>query len=62
MFRTIFRILVVVFLSVPLATAGPIATVTAVRLWPAADYTRLTIEATSEISQKMILLKKIQLL
>jgi N-acetylmuramoyl-L-alanine amidase len=57
MFRTIFRILVVVFLSVPLATAGPIATVTAVRLWPAADYTRLTIEATSEISQKMILLK-----
>lgn len=57
MFRTIFRSLVVVFLSVGLATAVPVATVTATRLWPAADYTRLTIEATSEITQKMILLR-----
>lgn len=57
MFRTIFRSLVVVFLSIGLATAVPVATVTATRLWPAADYTRLTIEATSEITQKMILLR-----
>ncbi len=57
MFRTVFRSLVVVFLSIGLATAVPVATVTATRLWPAADYTRLTIEATSEITQKMILLR-----
>jgi N-acetylmuramoyl-L-alanine amidase len=31
--------------------------VTATRVWPAADYTRITIEASSEISQKMMMLK-----
>jgi N-acetylmuramoyl-L-alanine amidase len=31
--------------------------VTATRVWPAADYTRITIEASSEISQKMLMLK-----
>jgi N-acetylmuramoyl-L-alanine amidase len=31
--------------------------VTATRVWPAADYTRITIEASSEINQKMMVLK-----
>lgn len=32
-------------------------TVTATRVWPAADYTRITIEANAEIAQKIITLK-----
>jgi len=37
--------------------AHAVTTVTASRVWPAADYTRLTIEATSEINQKITILK-----
>ncbi len=57
MFRTLFRISIVACLTLSFAAAAPVATVTASRVWPAADYTRLTIEASSEISQKMMLLK-----
>lgn len=57
MFRTLFRILILVFLALSSATAGPLVNVTATRVWPAADYTRMTIEATSEINQKMMVLK-----
>lgn len=57
MFRTLFRILILGFLILTSATAGPLVNVTATRVWPAADYTRLTIEASSEINQKMMVLK-----
>jgi N-acetylmuramoyl-L-alanine amidase len=39
------------------ALANAAVNITATRVWPAADYTRITIEASSEISQKMLLLK-----
>ena len=57
MFRTLSRILILVFCILNGATAGPLVNVTATRVWPAADYTRITIEASSEISQKMMVLK-----
>ncbi len=57
MFRTLSRILILVFFILNAATAGPLVNVTATRVWPAADYTRITIEASSEISQKMMVLK-----
>ncbi len=57
MFRTLSRILILVFFILNAATAGPLVNVTATRVWPAADYTRITIEAFSEISQKMMVLK-----
>jgi N-acetylmuramoyl-L-alanine amidase len=57
MFRTLSRILILVFFILNAATAGPLVKVTATRVWPAADYTRITIEASSEISQKMMVLK-----
>ena len=57
MFRTIFRISILILLVLRSATAGPLVNVTATRVWPAADYTRMTIEASSEISQKMMVLK-----
>ncbi len=57
MFRTLFRISIVACLTLSCADAGSAATVTAARVWPAADYTRITIEASSEISQKMMVLK-----
>jgi N-acetylmuramoyl-L-alanine amidase len=37
--------------------ANAAVNITATRVWPAADYTRITIEASSEINQKMLLLK-----
>ena len=57
MFRTLSRILILVFFILNAATAGPLVNVTATRVWPAADYTRITIEASSEINQKMMVLK-----
>jgi N-acetylmuramoyl-L-alanine amidase len=57
MFRTLSRILILVFFILNAATAGPLVNVTATRVWPAGDYTRITIEAFSEISQKMMVLK-----
>ena len=57
MFRTLPRILTIVFLILTPALASPAVNVTATRVWPAADYTRITIEASSEISQKMMMLK-----
>jgi N-acetylmuramoyl-L-alanine amidase len=57
MFRTLSRILILGFLILKPALANPTVNVTATRVWPAADYTRITIEASSEISQKMMMLK-----
>lgn len=53
MFRTSL-IGLMVFVSI---TAQAATNVTATRVWPAADYTRITIEANSEIPQKIITLK-----
>ncbi|MFM1910880.1 MAG: N-acetylmuramoyl-L-alanine amidase AmiC [Pseudomonadota bacterium] len=57
MFRTLSRVLILGFLILTPALANPAVNVTATRVWPAADYTRITIEASSEISQKMMMLK-----
>jgi len=57
MFRTLPRILTLGFLILTPALASPAVNVTSTRVWPAADYTRITIEASSEISQKMMMLK-----
>jgi len=57
MFRTLSRFLLLGFLILSPALASPAVNVTAIRVWPAADYTRITIEASSEISQKMMMLK-----
>lgn len=56
MFRPLYRLLIVTLIVFPV-TASAAVNVTATRVWPAADYTRITIEASSEISQKMLLLK-----
>ena len=56
MFRTFYRCLILALIVLPI-TAYSAVTVTATRVWPAADYTRITIEASSEISQKMMMLK-----
>ena len=57
MSRTLSSILVLGFLILTPVLANPLVNVTATRVWPAADYTRITIEASSEISQKMMMLK-----
>ena len=57
MFRTLSRVLILGFLFLAPVTASPGVNVTATRVWPAADYTRITIEASSEITQKMMMLK-----
>ena len=57
MFRTLSKLLVLVCLILTPALASPLVNVLATRVWPAADYTRITIEASSEINQKMLLLK-----
>ena len=57
MFRTLSSILILGFLIFTSALANPAVNVTATRVWPAADYTRITVEASSEISQKMMMLK-----
>lgn len=57
MFRTLSKILILGLLILKPALATPAVNVTATRVWPAADYTRITIEASSEISQKMMMLK-----
>jgi N-acetylmuramoyl-L-alanine amidase len=57
MFRTLSRVLILGFLILTPAWANSAVNVTATRVWPAADYTRITIEASSEISQKMMMLK-----
>jgi N-acetylmuramoyl-L-alanine amidase len=44
----------ILFVNLPAQAA---TTVTATRVWPAADYTRITIEASSEIPQKIMVLK-----
>ncbi len=56
MFRPLYRLLIIAFSVLP-ALANAAVNITATRVWPAADYTRITIEASSEISQKMLLLK-----
>ena len=56
MFRSLYRLLIIAFSVLP-ALANAAVNITATRVWPAADYTRITIEASSEISQKMLLLK-----
>jgi N-acetylmuramoyl-L-alanine amidase len=53
MFRTILISLILFNCLI----AEAVTTVTASRIWPAADYTRLTIEASSEINQKITALK-----
>ena len=57
MFRALSRVLILGFLILTPAWANSAVNVTATRVWPAADYTRITIEASSEISQKMMMLK-----
>ena len=57
MSRSLSRVLIFGFLILAPALANPAVNVTATRVWPAADYTRITIEASSEISQKMMTLK-----
>ena len=56
MFRSLYRLLIIAFSILP-TLANAAVNITATRVWPAADYTRITIEASSEISQKMLLLK-----
>lgn len=56
MFRSLYRLLIVA-LSIWPTLANAAVNITATRVWPAADYTRITIEASSEINQKMLLLK-----
>ena len=56
MFRPLYRLLIIAFSILP-TLAHAAVNITATRVWPAADYTRITIEASSEISQKMLLLK-----
>ena len=55
MFRSV-RFIVFAFALLP-ALASAAVNVTSTRVWPAADYTRITIEASSEVSQKMMILK-----
>lgn len=57
MFRSLSRLLILVFLILTPALANSAVNVTSTRVWPAADYTRITIEASSEINQKMMVLK-----
>jgi N-acetylmuramoyl-L-alanine amidase len=61
MFRTLHRLSNLGLLSLALSALPLLAhaavNITATRVWPAADYTRITIEASSEITQKMLLLK-----
>ncbi len=52
-----FRALLISLMMFVSFVANAVTTVTASRVWPAADYTRLTIEATSEINQKITILK-----
>lgn len=52
-----FRALLISLMMFVSFVAHAVTTVTASRVWPAADYTRLTIEATSEINQKITILK-----
>jgi N-acetylmuramoyl-L-alanine amidase len=52
-----FRALLISLMMFVSFVAHAATTVTATRVWPAADYTRLTIEATSEINQKITILK-----
>ena len=56
MFRPLYRLLIIALSILP-ALANAAVNITATRVWPAADYTRITIESSSEISQKMLLLK-----
>ena len=56
MFRPLYRLLIIA-LSIWPTLANAAVNITATRVWPAADYTRITIEASSEINQKMLLLK-----
>ena len=55
MFRSV-RFIAFAFAVLP-ALASAAVNVTSTRVWPAADYTRITIEASSEVSQKMMILK-----
>ena len=55
MFRSV-RFIAFAFAVLP-ALANAAVNVTSTRVWPAADYTRITIEASSEVSQKMMILK-----
>lgn len=57
MFRSLYRFLIFTCFVLLPVTAHALVAVTATRVWPAADYTRITIEASSEISQKMMMLK-----
>jgi N-acetylmuramoyl-L-alanine amidase len=56
MFRPLYRLLIVALGILP-TLANAAVNITATRVWPAADYTRITIEASAEINQKMLLLK-----
>ena len=56
MFRPLYRLLIVALSILP-TLANAAVNITATRVWPAADYTRITIEASTEINQKMLLLK-----
>ena len=53
MFKTLISILLIATIQV--AQAG--TTVIAARVWPADDYTRITLESSKPITQKMIMLK-----
>lgn len=57
MFRTLSKRLILAFLMIIPTLVNAAVIVTATRVWPAADYTRITIEASSEISQKIMILK-----
>ena len=56
MFRTLSQLFTLGFFILS-ATSASATTVTATRVWPAADYTRITIEANNEINQTMLVLK-----
>lgn len=52
-----FRAILISLILFNCLIAEAVTTVTAARVWPATDYTRLTIEASSEINQKITTLK-----
>jgi N-acetylmuramoyl-L-alanine amidase len=54
MFR---RILIIVLLALTTLAQAATVNIIGTRIWPAVDYTRITIEANSEITQKVTILK-----
>ncbi|HEY8117765.1 MAG TPA: N-acetylmuramoyl-L-alanine amidase [Methylophilaceae bacterium] len=55
--HSIFTLGLLILVGACINPANAAITVTAARVWPAADYTRITLEAAKPISNKMVMLK-----